>query len=339
MSFDLLQGDSLEVLSGIDDNQVRCCVTSPPYWGQRDYGVDGQLGLESSPKEYIDRLVQVFDEVKRVLTPDGTLWLNLGDSYAGGGCGSRDAERWPKQSRSRGQARAIMREHAKKLSGFKTKDLIGIPWMAAFALRDAGWYLRCDIVWQKPAPMPESVRDRPTRSHEFLFLLSKSENYYFNHTAIKEPAVGKGAFRGGGDKDTAAQRRRPGRTGAASVRKDSRKNAKAQGRKGRGDRVVIGFQDRWNKADKSPTRHKRDVWTVGHEPFKGAHFAVMPTKLVEPCVLAGSQPGDIVLDPFCGSGTVGVVALRHDRNFVGIDLNSEYLKLAGKRIESSKEAA
>lgn len=333
MSFDLLHGDSLQVLSGIDDQQVRCCVTSPPYYGLRDYGVEGQLGLEGTPEEYVERLVSVFREVRRVLTDDGTLWLNLGDSYAGGGCGSRDPDRWPKQSRNRGSARAVMREHSKKMTGYKSKDLLGIPWMAAFALRADGWYLRSDIVWHKENPMPESVKDRPTRAHEFLFLLTKSENYYFNHNAIKEPAVGNTvhALTGG-------QRRKNKKQNSDTPRE--RKNAKAQGRQNRGDHRVVGFQDRWNKADKSPTRHKRDVWTVNAQPYKGAHFAVMPEKLVEPCVLAGSKPGDIVLDPFCGSGTVGVVSLRHGRNFVGVDLNTEYLKLAGKRIEvSSKEAA
>ncbi len=329
--FDLLHGDALEVLHGIDDCQVRCCVTSPPYWGLRDYGVDGQLGLEGTPEDYIERLVGIFREVRRVLTDDGTLWLNLGDSYAGGGCGARDAERWPKQSRSRGQARVIMREHAKKLSNTKTKDLIGIPWAAAFALRSDGWYLRSDIVWAKTNPMPESVRDRPTRAHEFLFLLSKQATYFYDSDSMKEPAIGKNAHA-----LTGGTYHPPGQT-EHTPRK--RKNDQNQGRKDRGDHRVLGFQDRWDSKDASPTRNRRDVWTLSAQPYKGAHFAVMPEKLVEPCVLAGSAPGDVVLDPFCGSGTVGAVALRHGRNFVGIDLNPEYLALARERIGASSEAA
>ncbi len=308
MNYELHQGEALEVLRGADDAQFRCCITSPPYWGLRDYGVAGQLGLEKTPEAYIERLVEIFEEVRRVLTDDGTLWLNLGDSYAGGGCGARDPERWPKQQRNLGSTRI----HIKRGSGLKNKNLVGIPWMAAFALRSAGWYLRQDIIWAKPNPMPGAVIDRCVSSHEYLFLLSKSATYSFDYKAIREPFADDRKGKSGGTKTR--ERNVGGRTD--------------------------GFTTPGNiDPSANEGRNKRSVWNVAVAHYHGAHFAVMPEKLVEPCVLAGSAPGDLVLDPFAGSGTVGAVALRHGRKFVGIDLNPEYLALASERISGKEKAA
>lgn len=338
----LVQGDALAVLKTFAPGTVRCCVTSPPYYSLRDYGVGGQLGLEQTPDEYVERLVEVLEEVRRVLTDDGTLWLNLGDSYVMGPPGSRDPDRWPIQSRQDHVPRAEFEDTCgssdagtgrgkrppvrKSFPGCKPKDLIGIPWMVALDLRARGWYLRQDIVWGKSNPLPESVEDRFTRAHEFVFLLSKSPTYYFDFEAVKEPAVG--SWRG--------STFNKGKTGASQIgaqSEDKRKNSSSS------DSRVVGFQDRWDASDKPELRRKRDVWHLSSKPYKGAHFAVMLETLVDPCVLAGSAHGDIVLDPFCGSGTVGVVALRHGRSFVGIDLNPEYLKLAEQRISASQEGA
>ena len=268
----IIVGDCLEQMAHIESQSVQTCVTSPPYWGLRDYGHNGQMGLEETPDEYIANLVKVFAEVRRVLKDDGTLWLNLGDSY-----------------------------------GLKPKDLIGIPWRVAFALQADGWYLRQDIIWAKPNPMPESVKDRCTKSHEYLFLLSKSPKYYYDNEAIKEPSLGLGktAIRFGGNKYGDS---------------DDPKHATKSG----------------NEYTDSGKRNKRDVWTINAKPFKGAHFAVMPEALVEPCVLAGSREGDIVLDPFLGSGTVAVVAELHRRNWIGCELNPDYAAISEARIESAQ---
>jgi DNA modification methylase len=242
----------------------------------RDYGHEGQIGLEDTPEEYVDRLVEVFREVRRVLREDGTLWLNIGDSYAGG-------------SGNYG-------------SGVKAKDLMGFPWQIAFALRADGWYLRSDIIWHKPNPMPESVTDRPTRAHEHIFLLTKSPRYYYDAEAIKEPA------RNWGTRDRSQMR-----DGTTDPK------LKHHGLAGR----------EW---EENPMKNKRSVWTVPTKAYKGAHFATFPTDLIDPCVMAGSQESDFVLDPFTGSGTTGVVALRHNRNFIGCELNPEYAQMARDRI-------
>lgn len=274
------------------------CVTSPPYWGLRDYGIEGQLGLETSPDTYVMKLVAVFREVRRVLKDDGTLWLNLGDSYnagrngghAGGGKQGND----PKYAkRSGGNA-----------PGLKPKDLVGIPWRVAFALQQDGWYLRQDIIWHKPNPMPESITDRCTKSHEYLFLLSKSYSYYFNHEAIREKAVDP---RGPGNK----------------------RGYEVPGQRG-GENANLGGS--LHKIGPREFRNRRSVWTVTVKPFKGAHFATFPPDLIEPCILAGSRPGDTVLDPFAGAGTSGVVCKKLDRNFLGVELNPEYRALALERI-------
>jgi site-specific DNA-methyltransferase (adenine-specific) len=258
----VFQSDAVSLLKKLPENLFRCCITSPPYWGLRDYGIDGQIGAEDQPADYVRRLVEVFEGVRRVLTEDGTLWLNIGDSYTSGNRGYRAPDR-------KNPVRA-MTYRAPTPEGLKPKDLIGIPWRLAMALQEAGWFLRSDIIWEKPNCMPESVKDRPTRSHEYLFLLTKSVKYYYNHLNVQEPNG----------------------------------------------------------------RNRRTVWSIPTEPFPGAHFATFPPKLVEPCVLAGSKPGDWVLDPFFGSGTVGVVCEEQRRNYVGIELNPEYVKIALQRIRN-----
>ena len=304
MSATILVGDVRTRLAEIPDKSVQSCITSPPYWGLRDYGEDAQIGLEESPQDYVDAMVKVFREVKRVLSDNGTLWLNLGDSYSA----MRDSKSIPDSLRNGEGTRVLQAANRNpanlKAAGLKHKDLVGIPWRVAFALQADGWYLRQDIILAKPNPMPESVTDRCTKSHEYLFLLSKSSKYYFDNQAIKEPAVsdvGNAQIRFGGNK-----------YGDSNDPKHATKSGNV-----------------WKP---TITRNKRDVWTINTKPFKGAHFAVMPEALVEPCILAGSKEGDIVLDPFTGSGTVGVVALRNGRNFIGTELNPEYADIAVNRI-------
>lgn len=306
MTAKILIGDVRARLKDIETGSVQTCVTSPPYWGLRDYGNDGQIGLETTIAEYVNNMVEVFREVKRTLRDDGTLWLNLGDSYAGSGKGRNldgtvhVSALIAKQGTSAG---TVMGNVPSGLvpEGLKAKDLIGVPWRVAFALQDDGWYLRQDIIWAKPNPMPESVTDRCTKSHEYLFLLSKSSKYYFDNNAIKEPSVSKDNTKR--DRDSSKLNNTPGRTRMAGL-----------------------------KTNNYDMRNKRDVWTISSKPFRGAHFAVMPEALVEPCILAGSQGGDTILDPFAGSGTVGVVALREGRKFIGAELNPEYAAMAVERI-------
>jgi DNA modification methylase len=298
----IIIGDVRTAMQSIPDQSVQTCVTSPPYWGLRDYGEGDQIGLEETPEQYVDQMVQVFKEVWRVLKDDGTLWLNIGDSYAGN------------MSRASNNGRAGFGSEREGVfsrmpDGLKPKDLVGIPWRLAFALQADGWYLRQDIIWAKPNPMPESVTDRCTKSHEYVFLMSKSRQYFYDHEAIKEPSIRSGESQVFG-----------GNKGAKSVFDKDDPNFR-NGSEQWGRTVVT-----------NETRNKRDVWTVATKPYKGAHFAVMPEALVEPCILAGSAAGDTVLDPFTGSGTVGMVALRHNRNFVGTELNPEYAELAVNRI-------
>jgi DNA modification methylase len=338
------------MLKTLPDCSVDCCVTSPPYYGLRDYGTgkwvggdpncehkgnpirtrehinenygqgfndvkgkmvfapykqvcplcgakreDYQIGLEETPEEFIERLVLVFSEVRRVLKPDGTCWVNMGDSYCG--TGDKGNFKDPKNPNGRnGQSVA----KNKKVDGCKSKDLIGIPWMLAFALRADGWYLRQDIIWQKPNPMPESVRDRCTKSHEYIFLLSKSSKYYFDNDAIKENAKPDNSVR---DRDHTKLNNCPGRTKMGGL-----------------------------KTNHYTKRNKRDVWNVPTQPVKEAHFATFPEKLIEPCILAGCKQGGVVLDPFFGSGTTGIVAERYGRDYIGIELNPEYVKIAERRL-------
>lgn len=278
------------------DQSANCCVTSPPYWGLRDYGVEGQLGLEKPPEEYVSKLVEIFREVRRVLCDDGTLWLNLGDSYAGSGKG-RNADGSHYEGGKQGTSRGTIDGKLCKIEtpdGLKQKDLVGIPWMVAFALRADGWYLRQDIIWHKPNPMPESVRDRCTKAHEYIFMLSKSARYYYDKEAIKEPSV---------------------------MRPQNRNTARSEHPKGDEGR---GLHVRPEGGTSYESRNKRSVWTVSTKPFSGAHFATFPPDLIEPCILAGCPESGTVLDPFAGSGTTGEVALKHFRRFVGVELNPTY---------------
>lgn len=287
----IMVGDAVARLRELSDGSVRTCVTSPPYWGLRDYGNDGQLGLESTPQEFIENLCEVFHEVRRVLADDGTLWVNLGDTYA-------------------------------------EKSLAGIPWRFAFAMQDRGWYLRQDIIWAKPNPMPESVTDRCTKSHEYVFLLTKNPRYYFDHEAIKEPSSAESTARekrgrseghknaNGVPGQTVHSMHKPRFGGQKYGDNDDKKFATYSG----------------NEYVANGTRNKRSVWTVTTKGYKEAHFAVYPPELITPCVLAGSGEGDTVLDPFSGSGTTGEVALRNGREYIGVELNPDYAELSQRRI-------
>jgi DNA modification methylase len=328
----VMQGDVRERLAELPAQSVRCCVTSPPYWGLRDYGVSGQLGLEKTPDGFVAAMVDVFQEVRRVLSDDGTLWLNLGDSYcaSGGNTGGASSDGFV--------GRAWSGLDSKSGQGLKVKDLVGIPWMVAFALRADGWYLRSDIIWSKPNPMPESVTDRPTKAHEYIFLLSKSRNYFYDADAIREPLAAKTLTTFG----TAHQSK--GNDPLGGVKADNwaksiavRKPRLKDKQRGHGRRHD-GFNDRWDAMSKDEQQYaganKRSVWTVGTHPYPEAHFATFPEQLIEPCILAGSAFGDTVLDPFTGSGTTGAVAIRHQRNFIGTELNPAYIELARKRINA-----
>ena len=298
----IITGNAIEVLKELPDCTADCCITSPPYLGLRDYGVNGQIGLEKSVEAYINRLTDIFREVRRVLKSDGTLWLNIGDSYV-----SSNSE----------------------YSNCKRKDLIGVPWLLAFALRNDGWYLRQDIIWEKPNAMPESVKDRCTKSHEYIFLFSKQPKYYFDYEAIKEPAVGFNNIAPAGSKGTLRpnSRLRKGnsrtfRGGGVYTKGQSFNNSAETTRESHG-----------NSENITGLRNKRSVWTVATQGYKEAHFATFPEKLIEPCVIAGSREGGIILDPFMGSGTTAVVAKKHNRGFIGIELNPEYAEMARRRLE------
>ena len=303
-------GDCLEVLKTLPDESVHCCVTSPPYYALRDYGMEEQIGREATPKEYISRLTEVFTEVRRVLRSDGTLWLNIADTYAGKGNQGDFVD--PKNPKGRnGQAVALNY----KVEGCKPKDMIGIPWMLAFALRDSGWYLRNDIIWMKENPMPESCKDRCSRCYEHIFLLSKSRKYFFDAKAISEPIA----------PDT-AERLKRGMKGGNKYGKPVPGQPQTQ--------TINRPRAHGEITDSmiNPMRNKRDVWVVNTVPFKGGHYAAYPPKLVEPCLLAGCPEGGIVLDPFFGSGTTGMLAKQLNRHYIGIELNPEYAELAKARI-------
>ncbi|MGI4717227.1 MAG: DNA-methyltransferase [Janthinobacterium lividum] len=290
--------------------KVQTCVTSPPYFGLRDYGHDGQIGQEETPEQFIAQLVDVFNCVRDVLADDGTLWVNIGDTYAGqGGRGVQSGKEF--ESRARGR-QAICRSARVKPSGdLKEKDLIGIPWMLAFALRADGWYLRQDVIWHKPNPMPESVTDRCTKAHEYVFLLSKGPRYFYDSEAVKEPVAASTVSRLA--QSTLAQQ-------AGSTRVPGKTN---------GNMKAVGNGE---------TRNRRSVWSINTQPYKGAHFAVFPSALVEPCILAGSRPGDVVLDPFMGSGTTAAVAVENGRLFIGCELNPDYKPLQDERIAGARLA-
>ena len=311
MDYRIIEGDCIEGMRRLEGQSVNCVVTSPPYFGLRDYGHDGQIGLEASPDAFVARLVDVFREVRRVLRDDGTLWLNLGDSYAGGGTIGRNdttlealARRAERYGTGTGAGSAVGASGTRKpVADLKPKDLIGIPWRVAFALQADGWYLRQDIIWHKPNPMPESVRDRCTKAHEYIFLLSKSERYFFDSEAMKEPSAN------------------PERAGKLERSFST----------GKPDAVLR--QDVGRAVMRTETRNRRSVWTVPTRPYKGAHFATFPPDLIRPCILAGCPKDGTVLDPFGGSGTTALVALEEGRKAVLCELNPDYIALAHKRLE------
>lgn len=351
MSYHLMyQGDSRDVLRSMQSASIDCCVTSPPYFGLRDYGCAGQIGLEPTLAEYVEQMVAVFREVRRVLRDDGTLWLNLGDSYAGSwGTQSRGGPPSP-SSTLRGNGHvgggpkisalsAVQAQAAPKgtrtglldkTPGLKPKDLIGIPWRVAFALQADGWWLRQDIIWAKPNPMPESVRDRCTKAHEYVFLMSKSERYYFDSEAMKEPVVcktlhdltGQGYAAPGQTAHTGNRSKRD------SFKRENSKRAQAIP----GQSMGTHRAQREESTYDTFTRNKRSVWTVATKPFKDAHFATMPPALVEPCIKAGCPIGGVVLDPFGGAGTTALVARDLGRSSRSIELNGEYIDIARRRV-------
>lgn len=379
-------GDNLEVLRTFPDNSIHCCITSPSYFGLRDYGtgtweggdpacdhkpqfrksvsatvgndvkdigkiyyrdvckkcgairIDKQVGIERSPGEYVDKLVKIFREVKRVLRPDGTLWLNLGDSYAGGGRGQKYTKEGTLQNNAI-KAGVVYGEPTGKLEGYKQKDLIGVPWMCAFALRADGWWLRQDIIWHKPASMPESVNDRCTKSHEYIFLLSKSQKYYFDQESIKENAKGssierlKRGWNGNQERDyiNGPQNHLHKYFETSKKQYQPHENIKGNMDERGVTRTTAGLNFR--SKEKYEKVNKRDVWTVNLQPLKDEHFAAFPQKLIEPMIKAGCPEGGLVLDPFMGSGTTGIVARKLGRNFIGIELNPKYVELANNRIK------
>ena len=296
----ILYGDCRETLKQFDEQAITC-ITSPPYYGLRDYGgEEHQIGQENTPEEFIDQLVSVFKEVRNVLTDDGTLWVNLGDSYYNYRPGK--GQSYPKQSVSKTNQDLPTQcnKRGNKLEGLKEKDLIGIPWMFAFAMRSDGWYLRQDIIWHKPNPMPESVKDRCTKSHEYIFLLSKNKKYYYDNEAIKEP-----------------------------VKKDWGTRDRTQGKYHNPGSGLVPHSGLSKSYDR---KNKRDVWSITNKPYKGSHFAVFPPDLITPCILAGSEKGDIILDPFMGSGTTAMVAKQLGRDYIGCELHEEYSNLIDQRV-------
>lgn len=310
----IINRDCLLALRDLPDESVNCCVTSPPYYALRDYGMDAQIGREDNPEEYIRRLVLVFREVRRVLTADGTLWLNIADTYCG--TGNKGGYLDPKNPKGRnGQSVSL----ARRASECKQKDMIGIPWLLAFALRADGWYLRSDIIWCKANPMPESCKDRPSRCYEHVFLLTKSKKYYYDALAIAEPIA-----------EGTAARYKGGRSASSKYAEEIPGQGKVQ--KLNAARAAGTITD----ADISPVRNARDVWHINTVPYKGGHFAAYPPKLAERCILAGCPRGGIVLDPFFGSGTTGLAAVKNDRRYIGIELNAEYCELAKERIGGVK---
>lgn len=309
---EVILGDAANVLKTLPSNCIDCCVTSPPYFGLRDYGIEGQIGLESDVETYIQKLGEVFAEVRRVLKSTGTLWLNVGDSYAG-----NNSRRKPGGSGPLAVKIATCRRGG---AGLKHKDLIGIPWLLAFKLRAQGWYLRQDIIWSKGNAMPESVTDRCTKSHEYVFLLSKCQKYYFDHKAIQEPAL----------------------TAEDVARRIANGNGEWKTKKAATTYSVSGTgrsrDELYSKSDTGEyVRNKRSVWDVATIATKEAHFATFPPKLIQPCILAGCPENGLVLDPFMGSGTTGMVARQLDRNYIGIELNPEYQRMAERRIFNAGE--
>jgi DNA modification methylase len=319
----ILVGDSRQTLRELPAESVHCCVTSPPYWGLRDYGHDGQIGLEQTPEAYVAELVEVFREVKRVLRDDGTLWLNLGDTYANSG------QQHPQKNLKALADKMAPRKNPRKANcdtdglvpravkhippNLKPKDLVGIPWRVAFALQADGWWLRQDIIWHKPNPMPESVTDRCTKAHEYIFLLSKSAKYWYDADAVRESCSSN---------SHGSPNVNPGQKVAELAEQGARNDATG------------GALGKWTAEDKAKGRNRRSVWTIATAPYSAAHFATFPPKLIEPCILAGCPVGGTVLDPFGGSGTTAGVAVQHNRKAILCELNPEYAALVGDRVKS-----
>lgn len=308
--------DALDYLRIVPSDSVNCCVTSPPYFGLRDYGVTGQIGLEQTPREYVDKLVRVFREVRRVLREDGTCFLNLGDSYASGEIGRHDSVQANDGRDWSGTRKGIIRQQSNTTTGLASKNLLMIPARVAIALQDDGWIIRSEIVWHKPNPMPESVTDRPTKAHEMIYLLTKSPRYWYDAEAIKETAV---------DGDPTSPR------GSKGVMDHQNKGNRKQDMTG--NRRYTGFNDRWGAREPLELRNKRSVWTVPTQPVSYAHFACFPEKLIEPMILAGCPKDGIVLDPFMGSGTTAAVAERLGRRWQGCELNKDYIEIIKRRLE------
>jgi DNA modification methylase len=365
----ILQGDALAILKTLPDDSVHCCVTSPPYWGLRDYGVEGQIGLEKTPAEYLERMVAVFEEVRRVLKKDGTCWVNMGDGYAGGGNGgggsfAKDYSDYgdknvPFRKGSRGVSKSKRIECGSDRWGgggnlrvpqLKAKDLVGMPWRLAFVLQDSGWYLRQDIIWSKPNPMPESITDRCTKSHEYIFLLTKSPRYFYDQEAISEPvSLGTharlsqniqaqiGSARANGGAKTNGNMKAVGRNSWPGSEFQDGKNAVSHPNVGKnrkhGEHGAVKNNASFDAslAIIPAKRNKRSVWTVATHSYKEAHFATFPPDLIKPCILAGCPVGGLVIDPFGGSGTTGQVALKLGRRAILIELNPAYITLIRKR--------
>lgn len=348
MTIKIIVGDARKRLKELPERSAHCAVTSPPYFGLRDYGVDGQMGLEQTPADFVAGMVEVFREVRRVLRDDGTLWLNLGDSYAaarGGTHQPAETLAGGKGGKAKDGSRVNRDRHdgynpTRNASaiGLKHKDLIGIPWRVAFALQEDGWYLRQDIIWSKPNPMPESVKDRCTKAHEYLFLLSKSPRYHFDAAAIAEPMAASSVARL--SQDVASQTgsgRVPGKTNGPmkTVGRGGKNAFRGQGANRNTEGGAANREGRdMRDIGATGTRNKRSVWTVATQPFKEAHFATFPPALIEPCILAGCPAGGTVLDPFGGAGTTALAADKHDRNAVLIELNPEYAKIAANRLRA-----
>lgn len=312
----ILLGDALTQLKTLPAGIAQTCVTSPPYFGMRDYHVEGQIGLEDTPEAYTHRLVQVFSEVHRVLRDDGTLWLNLGDSYHGGGYTNHriNGTNWL-ENHGGDRRRTRQADRIRANPDLKPKDLIGIPWRVAFALQAQGWWLRADVIWSKGSCLPESVTDRPTRSHEYVFLFTKAQTYFYDQEAIREPLATSNAQRTTERYDTSER----------------------YGVDNGGNTGLDGLAARMRSGEHA-TRNKRSVWHINPKPFPAAHFAVMPSELADVCIRAGSRPGDVVLDPFAGSGTTLAVAKSLGRNYIGIELNPDYVKIAQERLAPIEEA-
>lgn len=349
----IYQGDALAVLQTLPDECVNCCVTSPPYYGLRDYGRVEQIGLEDSPELFIKNLVDVFREVRRVLKNDGTAWINIGDSYATNSGSYNSSAATGKSSYISKNTEGSILKRSRVINGLKSKDLIGIPWMLAFALRADGWYLRQDIIWHKPNPMPESVTDRCTKAHEYIFLLSKSAKYYFDQDAIRTPVKDGTVLRLMQQVDKqAGSNRVPGKTNGSmkavgpgrlprngvDVRggnQGSDAGIKAYSHRGNGDKKLTGHSGNFDKDGNligDGMANKKSVWSITTKPFKEAHFATFPEELPVDPIKAGCPEGGTVLDPFFGAGTTGLVARKLNRNFIGIELNPDYIKMADKRI-------